>query len=168
MPDEAYDFVHSSHCLEHLRNPREALMNWMRILKPEGHMVVVIPDEDLYEQDTFPSTKNRDHKWTFTITKNCSWSPRSINLTRLLVDLGSDVQIMRIDLLDGTYRYALPPMDQTQTPVGGCAIEFILRKRTRRDLELKGDRLPVPAQRRPRRAVKLTRSGAIRRRTGKP
>src|SRR5262245_29112787 len=64
VADESCDFVHSSHCLEHMRNPERALGNWFRLLKPGGHMVVVVPDEDLYEQGVFPSTFNRDHKWT--------------------------------------------------------------------------------------------------------
>ena len=33
VPDETYDFVHSSHCLEHLEYPAEALRNWIRICR---------------------------------------------------------------------------------------------------------------------------------------
>ncbi|MEM1724783.1 MAG: hypothetical protein QXW71_03295 [Thermoplasmata archaeon] len=32
VPNCSYDFVHSSHCLEHLRDPREGLKNWFRIV----------------------------------------------------------------------------------------------------------------------------------------
>src|SRR5262245_30759423 len=54
VADNTYDFVHSSHCLEHLNDPAMGLANWFRILKPSGHLVVIVPDEDLYEQGTFP------------------------------------------------------------------------------------------------------------------
>jgi len=54
IPDESLDFAHSSHCLEHMRDPREALNHWLRILKPRGHLVVTVPDEDLYEQGGIP------------------------------------------------------------------------------------------------------------------
>ncbi|MFT2095888.1 methyltransferase domain-containing protein [Acidiphilium multivorum] len=45
VPDASFDFVHSSHCLEHMRDPLVALRNWLRVLKPGGHMVVLVPDE---------------------------------------------------------------------------------------------------------------------------
>ena len=47
------------------------------MLEPGGHLIVTVPDEDLYEQGHFPSDYNRDHKWTFTIHKPKSWSERS-------------------------------------------------------------------------------------------
>jgi SAM-dependent methyltransferase len=93
VPDARFDFVHSSHCLEHMREPAEALRNWLRILKPGGHLVVTVPDEDLYEQGVWPSTFNRDHKWTFTTCKPSSWSPRSINLTELLARFAGDAHV---------------------------------------------------------------------------
>ena len=45
VPDAAFDFVHSSHCLEHLADPRVALQHWLRILKPGGYLIVTVPDE---------------------------------------------------------------------------------------------------------------------------
>ncbi len=135
VPDESYDFVHSSHCLEHLQDPFEGLKNWSRILKPGGYMVVTVPDEDLYEQGVFPSTYNRDHKWTFTIYKKKSWSSNSINLLELIIALGSQVRIEKIELLSDTYRFDLPRYDQTQTPISECGIEFILRKATMGEVE---------------------------------
>ena len=141
LADERFDFVHSSHCLEHMRDPHEALRNWFRLLVPGGHLVCVIPDEDLYEQGVFPSTFNADHKWTFSIHKAQSWSQRSINVTDMLQGLGMAAQILKIELLDATTRYRLPRFDQTLTPSGESAIEIVLRKRTPAELLAKG-RLP--------------------------
>ena len=84
LADGSLDFVHSSHCLEHLADPAEGLRNWMRVVREGGHLVITVPDEDLYEQGSFPSTFNLDHKWTFTIFKTRSWSDRSINLLDLV------------------------------------------------------------------------------------
>jgi SAM-dependent methyltransferase len=67
VPDEHFDFVHSSHCLEHLVDPLVGLKNWLRVTRPGGYIVVTVPDEDLYEQGVFPSTFNGDHKWTFAV-----------------------------------------------------------------------------------------------------
>ena len=36
IEDGLFDFVHSSHCLEHMQDPQTALANWIRILKPGG------------------------------------------------------------------------------------------------------------------------------------
>jgi SAM-dependent methyltransferase len=134
IDDNSLDFVHSSHCLEHMRNPSVALDNWLRILKPGGHIVCLIPDEDLYEQGQFPSTFNIDHKHTFTILKKISWSGESINVVDLLSSVSCPIEIKKIELLDATYRYDLnryinkSRFDQTITPVAECAIEFVIKK----------------------------------------
>lgn len=86
-----YDFVFSSHCLEHMRDPRAALSEWYKLVRPGGHMVVLVPDEDLYEQGCFPSIFNGDHKFTFTLAKASSWSPRSINVYELARATGGEV-----------------------------------------------------------------------------
>jgi len=129
VADGSFDFVHSSHCLEHMRDPVEALKNWFRVLKPGGHLIILVPDEDLYEMGVFPSRNNTDHKWTFTLWKENSWCDKSVNVVNLVQTLGAAAQPIKLELLDGSYRYRLPRMDQTLTPIGECAIEMIIRKR---------------------------------------
>ena len=80
---EDFDYVYSSHCLEHMRDPRAALADWWTLVRPGGHLILVVPDEDLYEQGAFPSRFNADHKATFTISKARSWSPVSLNVLDL-------------------------------------------------------------------------------------
>lgn len=41
--DSKYDFVLSSHNLEHIANPVEALKEWQRVVKPTGHLLIVLP-----------------------------------------------------------------------------------------------------------------------------
>ena len=134
VPDGKYDFVHSSHCLEHLIDPHEGLKNWLRILRPSGYLIVTVPDEDLYEQGIFPSTFNRDHKWAFTIFKTRSWCDRSINVLDLVRDLGDEAELVKVEQLASTYRYNLPRYDQTLSHVTECGIEFVIRKRTREEI----------------------------------
>lgn len=141
VDDASFDFVYSSHCLEHMREPDVALANWYRVLRPGGHLVVTVPDEDLYEQGVWPSTFNTDHKWTFTIHKVRSWSPRSRNVVEMLTRLGPDAQVLSLQLLDHGYRYRLPRIDHTQTPIGEAGIEFVVRRRPGQEME-RGGRLP--------------------------
>lgn len=135
---ESLDFLHSSHCLEHLLDPRGGLATWFAAIRPGGFLIVTVPDEDLYEQGIFPSTFNRDHKWTFTILKARSWSERSINVVDLLRGLGPAADIERLALLNATYRYDLPRYDQTLTPITESGIEFVVRKRTAEELAAGG------------------------------
>jgi SAM-dependent methyltransferase len=41
-----YDFVLSSHTLEHVANPLQALSEWTRVLKEKGLLVLVVPHRD--------------------------------------------------------------------------------------------------------------------------
>lgn len=129
VADESFDFVHSSHCLEHLGDPRVALGNWIRICRRGGHLVVTVPDEDLYEQGVWPSTFNADHKWSFTIQKGRSWSPRSVSLVDLLGAFRDEVEVLRIERLDSGFRHGAPRVDQTLGAMSESAIEFVLRRR---------------------------------------
>ena len=88
---ESFDSVFSSHCLEHMVDPISALKAWFTLVKPGGHLIVIVPDEDLYEQGHFPSIFNTDHKATFTISKSKSWSHRSYNCRDLCNILGGEV-----------------------------------------------------------------------------
>lgn len=129
VKDQTFDFVHSSHCLEHLHDPFEGLANWVRITKPGGHLVLTFPDEDLYEQGVFPSTFNPDHKHTFTIAKAESWSKVSVNVTDMVKHVAKDAACVSLQRLELSFIPHAPRCDQTMTPVGESAIEMVLRRR---------------------------------------
>ena len=69
IADASYDFVYSSHCLEHIADVQLALRNWVRIIKPGGILYIVVPDFELYEKGMWPSRFNQDHKASFSITR---------------------------------------------------------------------------------------------------
>lgn len=46
IPDRSYDFIISSHAIEHMANPLRALSEWIRVLKDEGILVLVVPHKD--------------------------------------------------------------------------------------------------------------------------
>lgn len=140
VPDDSFDFVHSSHCLEHLVNPATALGHWLRIVKPGGYVIVTIPDEDLYEQGVFPSTFNPDHKQTFTTHKLRSWSTRSVSVLPMLCALRPAPHVVKVEQLLAKYDWSGERRDLTFLSDAECAIEIVLRKLTAREIE-RGGRL---------------------------
>lgn len=56
ISDNTYDFVLSSHNLEHVANPVKALREWFRVLKEGGKLILILPDKN----NTF------DHKRSYT------------------------------------------------------------------------------------------------------
>jgi SAM-dependent methyltransferase len=89
---ESFDTVHSSHCLEHMRDVKGALAQWWALVRPGGYLVLVVPHEDLYEQGAWPPLFNPDHKATFRVGKTATWSPVSFDIGELVLDLpGAEV-----------------------------------------------------------------------------
>ena len=130
VDNDSFDFVFASHCLEHVRDPYEALGNWIRVVKPPGHLIIDVPDEDLYEQRNWPSKFNPDHKTSWTIDKESSWSPVSVNVLDLVRAVRGRARPLKIELIDHGYRYTLQNrgFDQTRTPTSEAAIEIVLQK----------------------------------------
>lgn len=124
--ETSYDFVYSSNCLEHMDDPVVALKNWFSLVDEGGYLVFTVPDEDLYEQGTFPSRFNPDHKWTFTIYKENSWSSKSINIVDLLKVL-LNCKIVKIELVDTNYDYSKSNEDQTKDDAEAF-IEVVIQK----------------------------------------
>jgi SAM-dependent methyltransferase len=62
---DSYDFILSSHNLEHFANPVKALLEWKRVLRPGGALILILP----YYKHTF------DHRRTPTPVENmmCDW-----------------------------------------------------------------------------------------------
>ncbi len=86
-PVESYDCVYSSHCLEHMDNVPDTLRQWWGLVRPGGYLVLVVPDEELYEQGFWPSRFNPDHKATFRMGSTGAESPVSYDLVELISQL---------------------------------------------------------------------------------
>lgn len=71
VKDHSYDFVYSSHTLEHMIDPSISLINWWRILRPGGFLIVFIPHRELYEKKRkLPSKFNPNHKHFFLLDRD--------------------------------------------------------------------------------------------------
>jgi SAM-dependent methyltransferase len=67
---ESYDWVYSSHLIEHLTDPLTSLRAQYRLVKPGGFLIVVAPSRDHYEkQRMLPSKWNADHKSYWTLNE---------------------------------------------------------------------------------------------------
>ena len=55
VPKGQYDFLISSHVIEHMRNPIAALEAWLAVLRPGGRLYLVVPDK----RGTFDKTRVR-------------------------------------------------------------------------------------------------------------
>ena len=110
---ESFDCVHSSHCLEHMKNVETALDQWWGLVKPSGYLVIVVPDEDLYEQGVWPSLFNTDHKATFNLGKQKSWSPVSHDLGALVQALPG-AEIIEARVQDNDYDRRFMPGRRTR------------------------------------------------------
>jgi hypothetical protein len=122
LPGESFDCVHSSHCLEHMRDVPEAIRQWWSLVKPGGVMITTVPEENLYEQGIWPSVFNPDHKATFRLDKSASWSPISYDLRELVAALPSS-EILEAAIQDAGYNHRLKR--HGISPVGG----FVRRAR---------------------------------------
>ena len=67
VADNSQDAVFSSHCLEHIDDPRATICEWFRVLKIGGYLIIVVPHQYLYERRlALPSTWNPDHRRFYT------------------------------------------------------------------------------------------------------
>ena len=51
-----FDYIFSSHCLEDMEDTSTTLKEWLRVLKPNGNIILYLPHKDLYKGC------NLDHK----------------------------------------------------------------------------------------------------------
>jgi SAM-dependent methyltransferase len=106
LASESFDTVHSSHCLEHMHDPRQALGGWWQLVRPGGYLITVVPEEDLYEQGQWPSRFNPDHKATFRLRRPTTWSPCSYDLYELHQSLPG-AEIVSAEVQDNGYNHQL-------------------------------------------------------------
>lgn len=65
--DNSQNYVYSSHVLEHITDYKASIKEWLRVTKPGGYIITVVPHRDLYEKKEFPPSRfNGDHKRFYT------------------------------------------------------------------------------------------------------
>lgn len=119
LAQESYDWVYSSHCLEHIQDHGMALMNWWKLIKPGGHLILVVPHWALYEKrrPAGQSVFNSDHKQIYTME----------NLLNLIYCMLENYQLLRLQINDNDFNYGDKSSDQTSRGAQ-AEIEAIIKK----------------------------------------
>lgn len=47
VKEDEYDFCFASHSLEHIANPLKAVREWLRILKKDGYIIIIVPEKSV-------------------------------------------------------------------------------------------------------------------------
>jgi SAM-dependent methyltransferase len=120
----SFDFVYSSHLLEHLPDCALALRNWWRVLKPGGYLILHLPHRDLYEKKPrLPSWFNEDHKHFFLPDRDDP--PDTLGLVPLLERTLPDVRLIHCRTCDEGYVDPGPRLPSK----GEFSIELVAQKR---------------------------------------
>lgn len=67
FPDESQDAIYSSHCLEHIANYKAVLIDWYRVTRIGGYIIIIVPHKYLYEKKAaLPTQWGGDHQRFYT------------------------------------------------------------------------------------------------------
>lgn len=67
MPSDKYDYVFSSHCLEHILHWKTVLNHWVRVIKPGGIIFLYLPNPVMYNRWSKEHLKAHKHDFTLPI-----------------------------------------------------------------------------------------------------
>lgn len=125
--DGYYDYVYTSHTLEHISERKEAVREWFRVIKMGGHIVCVVPHQFLYEKKlNLPSNWNGDHRIFFT----------PANLLQLFEEslVPNSYRVRLLEDTDVGFDYNVPPEKHS---CGCYEITLVIQKIERPKWELK-------------------------------
>jgi len=123
VPNESYFTVYASHLVEHLSDPRKAIKRWYEVLRPGGHLIVIAPHRDLYEQKKMLPSYNPEHVRFWLPDEEDL--PCTKSLKKEVLAAIPDADIVSLRVLDDGYE---PGTAERMHPLGEYGIELIVRK----------------------------------------
>lgn len=129
---ESFDLLAGSHVLEHMADPRAAMRDWLKIVKPGGYVLQTVPDWVAYERMQWPSRFNGDHKSSWSMLYLGSIAPIHIHIPTFLKELEDIAEILLARYVERNFNWKLPAdIDQTWREEDGVEIwnEFLIRKK---------------------------------------
>ncbi|TDW96639.1 methyltransferase domain-containing protein [Dinghuibacter silviterrae] len=82
VPDNTYDYVYTSHLIEDFADTRAGLRKFIRILKSNGTLILVFPDQVKYEAQ-------------------CRKTGQPLNMYHVHADMGQDFMLAALDKIEG-------------------------------------------------------------------
>jgi predicted SAM-dependent methyltransferase len=86
---DSFDVVYSSHCLEHFADDFAALEDWYKLLKIGGVMILYLPDDRHYDNDSNPEHLHRYTLEAFVSNFKTQFDGR-MEVVEADMDLGHD------------------------------------------------------------------------------
>tara|TARA_Y100001958_G_scaffold148707_1_gene130636 strand:+ start:876 stop:1472 length:597 start_codon:yes stop_codon:yes gene_type:complete len=124
--NSCYDFVYSSHTLEHMKSVETAIINWKRLIKKDGYLILYIPDRDLYEKKIdLPSQWNDDHKHFFTMYDQNDSSSSTIPIIPFISKKFDDLELIYEKRCNEGWKEGPPNIH----PIGEYSIELVYKKK---------------------------------------
>jgi SAM-dependent methyltransferase len=153
VKDSAYDFLLSSNCLEHIANPIGALMEWKRVVKDKGALILVLPNKANNFDHQRPDT-SFDH-----LVEDFTNNTTEHDLTHLdeilkLHDLSMDPPAGKIEeferrSLDNynnrTLHHHVFDLDVMTSMLEYCGFDIIQRSETKSDFIMLATKKVIPA-----------------------
>ncbi|MDC7279104.1 class I SAM-dependent methyltransferase [Butyrivibrio fibrisolvens] len=124
IDDESFDYVYSSHCLEHMRDVRVAIKNWYRVVRKGGYLIIAVPHRDLYEKrKCLPSRWNGDHKHMFLL--GVAEAPDTLDLEEEVKQSISEYDLIYAKVCDEGHTITDPLIHSD----GEYQIEMVIKKK---------------------------------------
>jgi SAM-dependent methyltransferase len=118
VKDVTFDYLYSSHCLEHIDDYQSTLREWLRVIKKGHYLIIIVPHRDLYEKKlTLPSLFSHEHKRFYTPSSLLREIEESLPI--------NSYRVRHLKDNDGGYCYGDPPEVHGK---GQYEIELVLQK----------------------------------------
>jgi SAM-dependent methyltransferase len=109
--------------VEHLSSPRKAIKRWYEVLQPGGHLIIIAPHRDLYEQKKMLPSYNPEHMRFWLPDEEDL--PCTKSLEKEVLAAIPDADILSLRVLDEGYE---PGTKDRMHPLGEYSIELIVKK----------------------------------------
>jgi SAM-dependent methyltransferase len=119
FPDESQDPVYNSHCLEHIANYHDALLEWYRVLKIGGYLIIVVPHQHMFERRARPPSRLVGNHFRF-------YTPSK--LLREIEETYAPNSYRVRHLIDNDKGYDYRPPENEHWVTGCYEIELVLEK----------------------------------------
>lgn len=111
IPTESFDVVLCHHTLEHLKDPAEALRTILRVLKPEGSLLLFVPFEKERKYRKYNPNDRAHHLFSWTpaslanFAQAVGFEVRSVQLRKFRFDRAAALLAIKLKLGEKFYRF---------------------------------------------------------------